>query len=271
MTGSPPKVAWLFWDKLNLPHKIELIKAYNAPKLVGWTVHYLNPITLGDFIPADAYPKMYNTLIPAHKADWIRLYLLHKYGGCWIDMGIIINSKTKFNEIYTKSVQVQPDITVFQNSDKTFTHSSGVKIPLSIDNWFIMAPQGSIIISAWLKEFTKALDMGFLNYKRMIVAAETNVSEFYNKNDNDVYLTMHACIQNLLHNMKTIPKILYFNSKNSMYKLQKVCHWAESCLAQKLAEPAALKLPYIKLTRSNRRHQDVKKYIRAVSKKTTKN
>jgi hypothetical protein len=263
---SRPKVAWLFWDTIELPRKIHLIKEYNAPKLAGWTVHYLNPVTLPNFISKAAFPKSYDALIPAHKADWIRLYLLRKYGGCWIDMGIIINSKTKFDEIYDKSQKA--DITVFRTSDNTVKHSSGIEIPKSIDNWLILAPKHSVMIKAWFKEFTHAIDIGMLNYKRKVVAAGIDTSAICKPDDDNTYLTMHLCIQYIIHKrMPILPKILFFRSHDSMLNIQNSCSWKSKCVKKKMLEPAALNLPYIKFTRHERKHVNVAKYITRQNKR----
>ena len=268
-SSSSRKVAWLFWDSSKLPRKVQLIKDYNSPKLEGWVVHYLNPTTLTNFIPKAAFPRTYDALIPAHKADWIRLYLLNKYGGCWIDMGIIINSKTKFDEIYTKSVEEKADITVFQTSDKMVKHSSGVDIPISIDNWLIMAPKHSKIIKAWLKEFTYAIDIGMLKYKRKVVAAGIDTSAICNPDDDDTYLTMHLCIQYIIHKrMTTLPKILFFRSDDSMLKIQNICHWKPTCVKKKMLGVTALNLPYVKFTRHERKHVNVAKYISMRNKRS---
>jgi hypothetical protein len=184
-------------------------------------------------------------------------------------MGIIINSKTKFDEIYTKSVEEKADITVFQTSDRMVKHSSGIDISKSIDNWLILAPKNSVMIKAWLKEFTYAIDMGMLNYKRKVVAAGIDTSAICKPDDDDVYLTMHLCMQYIIHKrMKTLPKILYFRSDDSMFKIQNMCKWRPACVKKKMLGETALKLPYIKFTRHERKRVNVAKYISMRNKRT---
>jgi mannosyltransferase OCH1-like enzyme len=126
-----PKIIWMYWDTKKLPHMIEKIKKYNEPKLKSWDVRFLNAETIYHYISKSEFPENYDKLLPAHKADWIRMCLLHKYGGCWMDAGIIINSPTGLDDIYDKMIKKQADLTVFKadiNKDRmTFTHSSGKK------------------------------------------------------------------------------------------------------------------------------------------------
>jgi len=258
------KICWLYWDKDRMPDLLENIKKYNAPSLAGWKVNYLNDDNLKQYIDASQFPKNYTKLIQAHKADWIRLYLLHQYGGCWLDISIIINDSKVLNKIYKKSLVHNYDITLFQTQleNKTFTHPSGAKIPLVLDNWFILAPLNSIIIKLWLEEFTDAIQIGFLKYKQKVQKMGTDISKIHFNNKKDIYLTQHVCIQHVLQHMTTLPKILFYNSYDSMLKLQKMCNGVEQCVEDKLNnDPELKKLPFIKLTRHNRNNLNISKFF----------
>lgn len=260
-----PKICWLYWDQDPMPDLLQKIKKYNRPKLVGWKVNYLNENNLKNYINPSEYPKYYSKLIQAHKADWIRLYLLNQYGGCWLDCSIIINNDKALNKIYQQSLVNNYDITLFQTSsdNKTFRHPSGIKIPLVLDNWFILAPQNSIIVKLWFREFSRAIKIGFLPYKKMVQKLGTDISKIYFKDENDVYLTQHVCLQHVLQHRTTIPKILFYNSYDSMLKLQKMCNNTEQCIQDKLNnDPAFKKIPFIKLTRHDRTNLNISKFFK---------
>jgi len=249
-----PKIIWIFWDSDKLPKIIQQIKDYNKNKLKGWDVRFMNLNTVRDYIPDSAYPANYNDLVPANKSDWMRLYLLNKYGGCWLDAGIIINDTTILNKIYSESVVTSSDLTVFKSSSKNFRHKTGIEIPLIIDSWFILAPVGSQIIQAWLDEITYAIDIGLLQYKRKVIKEGTNISRIQFKDENDTYLTVHICIEHVLQKkLETIPRMLILSSKDSMFKIQNECNWDNDCISHRMNnDPDSKMLPYIKLISKNR-------------------
>jgi hypothetical protein len=253
-----PKILWIYWDKEELPHNIKLIKDYNNDKLKDWDLRYLNINTLKEYIPESAYHAKYYDLVSANKSDWIRLYLLYTYGGCWLDAGIIVNNSTALNDIYNTSVSTNSSLTVFKNvpPDATFKHVSGTNLPLLIDSWFILAPQGSPIVKAWLHEFTTAISSGFLNYKRKIMKEGTNLSKIGGTDPDDTYLMVHMCIQHVLQKkLQTIPPIMILDASVSMFKIQNMCNWDNDCLVDKLNnDPKSKTLPYIKLINSNRKN-----------------
>jgi hypothetical protein len=273
-----PKICWMYWDKKKLPNMIQKIHNYNKQKLEGWDIRYLNEQSVYEYIRKEDFPSGYQKLIPAHKADWIRLQLLHKYGGCWMDASIIINDYMAMDKIYDKSVKQYVDATLFQ-SDKfnsSFTHISGRKIPLVIDNWYILAPKNSIIISMWLDEYTKAIRMGLPEYKKFILREKIDISKIKFMSKEDIYLTQHACIQHIFQKKITdIPNILFLNSVDDMFKLKVVCGLPKNvkkyednrlkCFEDKINnDKRTKKIPYIKLTRKER-SIDIEKFLNNTS------
>lgn len=255
--GGKKKILWLYWDKEELPHTIHLIKQYNQKNIKSWDVRYINNKNIKDYIPREAYPEKYGDLVSANKSDWLRLYIIYNYGGCWLDMGVIINDSRRFNDIYDNHVKNSSEITFF----KTVKHDgyfskNGTRLPLVVDSWYILANRHSSIIKQWLDEFTYATNLGLLNYKRKVLSEGTDLSHIYFKNEEDTYLSVHICIQYILQKKLTVlPKITFIDSADSMFKLQGLCNWEDRCLADKLLnDPLSKQLPFIKLTSSNRTH-----------------
>ena len=236
-----------------LPKNIQLIKDYNEPAFRDWSVVYLNPKTLYNYVDKSHIPATYHNLIVQHQADWIRLYVLKKYGGVWIDASIIFNDKDSLNKIWTQTVQNQSIFTVFTGAGYT-THISGVKIPLLIDNWFIMTSPRTEIINLWFNEYNQAINEGFLNYKKRAIQEGVDITNIHFKDDDDVYLTQHICIEKVFQKMlKTIPSCIFIDSGNSMFAIHNKCKWQKECTIDNiLHDPKTRKLPYIKLTRHER-------------------
>jgi len=209
----------------------------------NWKVIVLNNTNISKYININEYPLNYNKLIVQHKADWIRLKVLQKYGGLWMDASIIINDINKLEEMYQNSLQNKSDLTGFylkasiMNNDPT----------TYIENWFIMAPIDSIVIKEWLREFEYAINIGFDKYRNNIINTGYKNPAIL---DYGTYLTQHLCLQITLQNMyKTnSPNLLLYNAEDTMYKLHTNCNWNESCITDNLINDSNTKnIPYIKL------------------------
>ncbi len=50
--------------------------------------HFVCDANLGQYVPA--LPARFPDLLPAHKADYLRVYLLNKFGGIWVDSDTLV-------------------------------------------------------------------------------------------------------------------------------------------------------------------------------------
>ena len=259
---SIPKIVWLYWDEAKRPPLIEAIHSYNLGKMEGWDVRFLNKESIHTYVNAEEYPATLADQKIQHQSDWYRLYLLSKYGGCWIDASIILNDPDALDDIWTRSTERRADITIFGTSSytedegniyKKFSHASGMDIPLVIDNWFIMAPLHSRIAALWFDEYNTAMEQGFLAYKRACVEEEVDISSIYFEDDDDTYLTMHICIQKIMQkDLADLPPLLVLDSRDAMFKIHEECEWKQECIEQAILKEDSRELPYIKLMSTNR-------------------
>jgi hypothetical protein len=245
-----PKVIWQFWDKEELPPMIQMIKENNAKKLHGWKIQLLNENTMGDYVSSSDIPPGYNNLGAAHKADWLRLYLLKKYGGVWMDASIIINDPTAIDKLYTESVEKQSELTLFQ-----------FKSHLNVENWFIMAPEKSRMTEAWFKEYDSAIRMEFENYKRKLWNEGVNTSCGRDEDSiKDTYFTQHSGIQRILQKeIVPNPNIIVNKAEETMLKVDFICDIKDekermACLTKNYSDFEIIRLlPYIKINGPNRK------------------
>ena len=253
LTSKPkyifPKVIWQYWDK-ELPPIIQMIKDNNAAKLKGWEIRYLNENSVTSYIPPFEFPPGYDELEAAHKADWLRLYLLKKHGGVWMDASIILNDPNAIDALYEQSIQKESELTLFQ-----------FKSHLNIENWFIMAPTSSRMIKAWFHEYDTAIRLGFLNYKKILLKEGVDLScGRTNDKIDDVYFTQHYCIQRILQNeLVQNPIIIVKKSEETMLKVDFLCDGkgkeeTKECLLKEYSDFESLRrLPYIKINGINRK------------------
>jgi hypothetical protein len=247
-----PKILWKYWDSEPLPKLIEQIHQNNLASLKGWSIQLITKSTLERWIPKQNYPIHFERLRVQHQADWIRLYLLKKYGGCWFDASIIVNDGSQLDALRNESIAKRSQWTGFSNKCK----NDGKNIPLGLENWFIMAPKHSKVIELWLDEFESAIQMGFINYKRKLVDLNVNLTKVYGAHDRNVYFTHQACLQYVFQRLAGPVPVLIKKSEDDMLKIQTECRWDAKCIQAGLLNPESKQIPYIKLIRFDRKVLD---------------
>ncbi len=248
-----PRIIWSYWDGHAINDFVNTSFDSIRRKLPTWDIRLLNSKTINAYLDMTTVPKNYNELKIQHQADWIRVALLRQYGGIWIDATIIINDGDAINKLVEESERMKSDFTGFiQGGTDTY-----------IENWFMMAPKNSEFMDLLYKEYSHAISIGFMEYKKQL-AGEDNIKinpRIYLNGDNITYLTQHTCIQAVAQErMKRKPVLLLKPCEDSMFKLQLGCGWNMNCLHSKLMNPDSKKLPYIKL-RSKEINFDYNKYF----------
>ena len=258
-----PKIVWSYWDSDTLPEQIQLIYENNKKKLDGWNYILVNSLNKKKYLGKDdIYDNLEElSITEVQYSDWLRLYLLKKYGGVWLDITIIIN--TTIDDLYSKSVKSQSELTGFNNSN---LEVKDINIPV-IESWFIMAPINSEVISLWYKEFDTALKEGLLHYKRRQIKDGVNYQNIFgdnNLNESEIYLSIHGCLQVVLQKkLNRKANIINYNASDTMFKLQSDCKWDKKCLQEKINNKSySKKIPYIKLRGIDRKDLDLTNYFK---------
>ncbi|MES1956045.1 hypothetical protein SAHY_15747 [Salinisphaera hydrothermalis EPR70] len=135
-----PKRIWLYWEQ---PEKPELVAALNADvsrKNPDHEIVSLDRTNAAAYIPE--YSEWDGSLAPQHKADLLRLYLVSRYGGIWMDSSIYLGHSLQW--LHDWSAQSRLDFVGFRNDNL----ESG-PYPM-IENWFFAASAGHAFVSRWL-------------------------------------------------------------------------------------------------------------------------
>lgn len=234
-----PKKIWTYWDE-NPPNNVIQIYKYHKKTLKSWDIELLNNETIYNYIDKKEFPENYSSLVIQSRADWIRLYLLNKYGGLWIDSTIIINSENELNNLYNRSYWKRSEFS-------GFSYRSDIKdnILTYIENWFIMSPINSPLITKWYNEYTYAINIGFLNYKKELKYNKIHIDKrIYDLNDDKVYFTMHACMQKILR-VSGQPNMIIMKAEDSAFKLMDLCEWDAKCMRNRMKYDISTKESWI--------------------------
>lgn len=242
-----PKIIWSYWHD-------------NAPPLVvqqclaGWQtlnpeyqIHLVNADTIKDFI--DDIPANLHQHHVTKQADWLRLALLAKYGGLWLDASIIL----------TKPLSQWLETYLQQGSFFGFYLERNCKdfsIPL-LENWLIAAKPHDPFIQDWFQVFeTEVIEKGTSHYLEQL-KADKKLQTLTVNIDTPDYHTMHVVAQQLLlqDNAPSKYALTLMRAEDSAYRLHTASQWRRKRLYWRLLllkVPSALP-PLIKLRGGERK------------------
>jgi len=252
-----PKRIWSYWDS-DPPESILKIYKDRAELLQSWDVRLITNKTLPEYIDTSNFPSKYDSHIPPHKADYIRLRLLKEYGGIWMDASIIVHSKDAIDQFYNDAISKHLQFSAFTlpvpaPDDSLYTGDTEETYNRAryIENWFLLAPLRSPIIEALLEEFTDAIELGFDAYGEKL--KEQDVEIISRINAFGTYLTQHKCIQKVLQKRHPTAPIQLYNAEENMFKLHYDCKWDTGCIRNRIQnDPSIKEIPFIKLRGSDR-------------------
>jgi hypothetical protein len=237
-----PKIVWTHWDTAKLPDFQRLNLDRTKRHLPDWQVNLVTDATFASMCPSSDFPPKYDELSKQHKADFIRLWLLKQYGGCWMDSSVILNQS--LNDLHSECLNQKAELSGFYIEGLT----TDTRWPV-FENWFIMAPTHSRVIQAWYEEYYTAIAKGFQFYQDQV---GRNGLHFHNLLKYELYLTQHICFQQVIQKRIQKPNILYKRAEDSMYRIHADCNWDAVCMRDAFRQEDIKRISYIKLRGGDR-------------------
>jgi hypothetical protein len=196
-----PKIIWSFWDNPELPEFVKKCQQNWKKYAPNYEIKLLNKNNITEYVDM---PNNWHDL-PAYRiSDVLRLKLLEKYGGIWMDASILLlDNPDNF---------VEGDITLFT------TPTTTSKNPI-FENWFIASSKGNEIIKKWSNEVLYAL----INDNIYI-----DLSSKYNKDlvEDPKYLICHLVLRNIYDRDKNLfSNIKLYNSSDTAFYQHIKCNW----------------------------------------------
>lgn len=142
-----PKIIWTFWDAHLESSLVDLCFEQIRNLLPDYKLNIITRKNVGTFLGHDIMqPRTDISFV--NFTDLVRLKLLNKYGGYWIDASVFITQK--FDWISDLRKKYSPDIIGFFSDFFT----SDYNFPL-LETWFIASTPNNLFIETWCKEFEK--------------------------------------------------------------------------------------------------------------------
>ena len=193
------KTIWTYWDqgKDNIPIFCKMCIKSWKDKNPDHEVIIIDKNNVYDYLDKKDLPPNWKKIDkPQHKSDFVRLALLEKYGGVWIDISTIC--VRPINSVFTQTKSLEGF------AIKMFDNNAGLSV---FENWFITGKKGSKIIKKWkddlLKVFGNSTSMEDID-KSYFEGVDLQKIEY------GWYLTMHRVMMKL-NQLDPEVKDLYYN------------------------------------------------------------
>jgi len=185
-----PRIIWSYWNSPNVPFFVRRC-AENWHRLCpDFSIRMLNDDNLAEYLPD--FPRETPNLIPAKRADWIRMELLARYGGIWLDATTVLTRSLDW--AIAEQRQSRADFVGYWIGGMTAAPDCPV-----VENWFLAAPPASPFMADWRREF---VDGGALHDARGYLSrlrSREDVDGILQHIDSPEYLSCHVAAQVILH------------------------------------------------------------------------
>jgi len=216
LVAPVPRKVWSYWHDDHPPLVVRLCidnwKALNP----GYEVRLLSARSVADFLP-DVPPTL-SRLGAAKQSDWIRLALLERYGGIWLDSSIILT--TSLDWMLHRQQATAAEYVGFYLDRYAVAGSR----PL-VDSWCMAAPVGSPFIRDWLALFRAEVIDGETEDYLDALRAGGRFDAVVQKLGSPSYHTVHVCAQDLLERHPSSYRLLLLRAEDSAYAFQARSRW----------------------------------------------
>jgi hypothetical protein len=237
-----PKIIWIYWEQSVLPfaeqRMVDRIKYQNK----DYTIYVLNKSNINLYLPdfnCEAEMPI------ANKTDLIRLELLYKYGGIWLDLTLICDENMDW--IYPVNEDNNYDLIGYYREKSTID----MNYPI-IESWCLACPPKNEFIKNWLDELMPLKTLGNVKYFEYL-KNKADYEIIKQRIEAPEYLLVYLACQIAMR--KTAAVNLYLKKcEDSAFLLQEHFHWNASAMQFTLCRKNKNQkfIPIIKLTSSDR-------------------
>jgi hypothetical protein len=247
-TKTIPRRIWTFWNKSELPCVVKKCIDTWYVHCPDYVITVIRPETLHEFIKDIDLLALPFADNPQRLSDFVRLHVLHEYGGFWVDASIVMFENLDY---FHEKQQSSPSVEVV--GYRTSKHETRPEFPM-IENWFFGCVQQSVFIGHWKSEFMRIND--FSNSILYVENMKMNGINLQNIGYLRYYLSMHVAAQSVIQRKQSITKLLYLDrSEDGPFEYWLKYSWGDKQKAiDRLCHgPFIVHSPFIKFTTNGRK------------------
>lgn len=184
-----PPIVWAYWDGADPPLLVRRCFDHWRALMPGWRIHVLDSASVLDRV--GALPAALAGAAAPQRADWIRLELLRRHGGIWLDASTILTQPLDW--VLAEQARARSNFVGYYLE----RYTSDPQFPV-VENWFMAAPPGSPFIEDLQREFTEEVlprgNAGYIAHLQALGVYEAVRQAI----DIPGYLSMHLALQRVL-------------------------------------------------------------------------
>jgi hypothetical protein len=165
--GVPPlpRVVWTYWNTLPAPAIVDQCLQNWRRFAPDHELRLLDRTTAPQWLAGDWNATAFAALPPYRQSDWLRLQLLKRHGGLWIDASTLLSADLGWVH---RLHATRGGVVGFYIERYTTEPARPM-----LENWFIAAAAGDPFITAWADELARALALGEAGYIASLDAHRT--------------------------------------------------------------------------------------------------
>lgn len=144
-----PAIIWLYWQDEKVSSTTAQLCIDHIKQLhPDYTIHLLNRISVLDYLPD--FPSQLLHKDANYASDLIRLMLLEKHGGIYLDVTVLLSKRLDWATILQQKDCAEA--VLYYTDENTLEE----EFPM-VESWFIVAIPQSEFISAWRAEYQNSI------------------------------------------------------------------------------------------------------------------
>lgn len=243
--GAIPKILWTYWNQPQPDSFVlECIQSWRL-QCPDYEVRLVHPGNLAEFVERGALPAQFEELHPTKQSDWLRLYLVARHGGFWLDASTLLTRSLNWMQAAVGAEFVGFYLEKF---------TTNVRMPV-IESWAFGALAGSGFITAWQREFHQALIVEGTEAYLQRLQGQPDWGDIRQNIGDPHYLLIHITAQQVLRR-KQYSSMAVFKAEDSAYYYHHALRWKWYLLYPQLCRVQGPKVsaPIVKLRGGERRH-----------------
>lgn len=183
-----PRILWTYWQGAPPPLVQRCLDNWRRLH-PHFDIRILDERSVLQHLPA--IPTVLEGALPAKRADWIRLELLRRHGGIWLDASTILTQPLDW--VLAEQARTGADFVGYYLQQYTSVPQRPV-----VENWFMAAPPGSPFIEDLQREFTQEVIARTGEQYIAHLQAQGLYAQALQRIDMPAYLSMHLALQVIL-------------------------------------------------------------------------
>jgi hypothetical protein len=237
-TASIPKIIWTYWQATPPPAFIQACVdnwRHHAP---DHQVRLLDRSSLDAWLPA--LRPDFDSLPAYRQADWLRVQLLARHGGVWMDASMLLSRDLSW--LHETQKRRAADYVGFY-IDRYTTRPA---LPI-IENWMMASVPGGRFVTALAAAFDQALDQGAEPVLQRLHAEGRHARVVQGLTDDfQRYLLMHVAASDLLDQQPQLARLVLLRAEDGPFAWHAGVGWRKRHLFARLAlAPCPRMLPAV--------------------------